>query len=288
MLPLQNLPRNIQYLYLGCKNRYLVHRDPAHFGSVPPNAESVYAQIAAMKKHYIPPPLQSVSYHLCTPYFHSVCGISFFSLHRAREERLDSVALRDRDEKRKSLFGKQAMMDKDARAIGKKAVTPKILSRSSAAPPTISVSNGKGEEPFRKPGLPEEYLGPTAWKAPAQDANAAPSQPLLLSMPQRAYAVGVVACCALAFGRGTSDALEKGFLSPDVVDVAGTASLFLVGLNVASAMAGAAIAKSKGRSVPLWAFKGSLAGLTSVCEVKGLPDFVLPATLKADDDPSAA
>ena len=52
------------------------------------------------------------------------------------------------------------------------------------------------------------------------------------------------------------------------------ASLFLLGLNVASAVAGASIAKSKGRSVPLWVFKGALSGLTSVLELKGLPDLV--------------
>lgn len=52
------------------------------------------------------------------------------------------------------------------------------------------------------------------------------------------------------------------------------ASLFLLGLNVASAAAGASIAKNKGRSVPLWVFKGALAGLPSVLELKGLPELV--------------
>lgn len=51
-------------------------------------------------------------------------------------------------------------------------------------------------------------------------------------------------------------------------------SLFLLGLNVASVVAGASLAKSKGRSVPLWVFKGALAGVTSVLELKGLPDLV--------------
>lgn len=52
------------------------------------------------------------------------------------------------------------------------------------------------------------------------------------------------------------------------------ASLFLLGLNVASAAVGASIAKSKARSVPLWVFKGALAGLPSVLELKGLPELV--------------
>lgn len=52
------------------------------------------------------------------------------------------------------------------------------------------------------------------------------------------------------------------------------ASLFLLGLNLASAVVGASIAKSKGRSVPLWVFKGALSGLASVLELKGLPDLV--------------
>lgn len=51
-------------------------------------------------------------------------------------------------------------------------------------------------------------------------------------------------------------------------------SLFLLGLNVASVVAGASLAKSKGRSVPLWVFKGALAGIASVLELKGLPDLV--------------
>lgn len=56
--------------------------------------------------------------------------------------------------------------------------------------------------------------------------------------------------------------------------VAVPASLFLLGLNVASAAAGASIAKNKGRSVPLWVFKGALAGLPSVLELRGLPELV--------------
>lgn len=63
------------------------------------------------------------------------------------------------------------------------------------------------------------------------------------------------------------------------------ASLFLLGLNVASAVAGASIAKNKGRSVPLWIFKGALAGLTSVLELKGLPELVPLGSSSASSGP---
>lgn len=65
------------------------------------------------------------------------------------------------------------------------------------------------------------------------------------------------------------------------------ASLFLVGLNVASAAVGASIAKSKGRSVPLWVFKGALAGLASVLELKGLAELV-PSTSSSSQESGGA
>lgn len=204
---------------------------------------------------------------------------------RARDERLESVADVDREEKRKDLFSKQAMMDKDARSqASEQASKSKMLNgarkkqtlRSNASIVNKNESGGgSSEESFRAPGLPEELKGPTAWQAPTPLEGAAPPQPLLLNLPQRVYAVAVVACCALAYGHGTSDALERGYISSDIPATAETASLFLVGLNIVSAVLGASIAKNKNRSVPLWAFKGSLAGITSVLELKGLPDIVL-------------
>ena len=67
--------------------------------------------------------------------------------------------------------------------------------------------------------------------------------------------------------------MEAGLLPQEVAEVAVPASLFLLGVNAASAAVGASIAKSKGRSVPLWVFKGALAGVTSVLELKELPDI---------------
>lgn len=68
-----------------------------------------------------------------------------------------------------------------------------------------------------------------------------------------------------------------------VYQVAVPASLLLLGLNVASATVGASIAKSKGRSVPLWVFKGALAGLPSVLELKGLPELVPSSSTGSQD-----
>lgn len=204
-------------------------------------------------------------------------------ISRARDERLDSVAEIGREEKKKYLFDKQAMMDKEARSkAAKKAAKPKMLDRpKKSSPPAVIMMNqsksGGSKEPFRAPGLPDELKGPKAWTPPTPTEGASSPEPLLLNLPQRVYAVAVVACCALAYGQGTSDALEKGFLSPDIADAAATASLLLVGVNVASAVVGASIAKSKRRSVPLWVFKGSLAGLPSVLELKGLPDIASPS-----------
>lgn len=66
------------------------------------------------------------------------------------------------------------------------------------------------------------------------------------------------------------------------------ASLFLLGLNVASAAAGASIAKNKGRSVPLWVFKGVFAGLPSVLELKGLPELVPSSSAGSQDSSSTS
>lgn len=214
-------------------------------------------------------------------------------ISRARDERLDSIAEVGREEKKKSLFDKQAMMDKEARSkVAKQNSKPKMLNRSKTIPPpTVIMNKSKSddtEEPFRAPGLPDELKGPRAWTPSTQGEGVSPPEPLLLNLPQRVYAVAVVACLALAYGRGTSDAVEKGFLSPDIATSAATASLFLVAMNVASAVFGASIAKSKRRSVPLWVFKGSLAGLPSVLELKGLPDIILPLESADEGEDNAA
>lgn len=191
-------------------------------------------------------------------------------IRRAREDRLDSVAEVDREERSKALFEKQAMMDK-ARKAEAQAAKPTFLSPRKVALGGRSQGD-VDDEVFRAPGLPEDQRGPTQWVPSVRD-DSAPVQPLLLSLPQRANTVAVFACCAVAFGRGTAGALEAGLLPQGVAEVAVPASLFLLGLNVASAAVGASIAKSKGRSVPLWVFKGAMAGVTSVLELKGLPDI---------------
>lgn len=196
---------------------------------------------------------------------------------RAREERLDSVAEVDREERKKSLFEKQAMMDKAAKAKVQ-ATKPTLFTPKKNKENMGGKTSGEVDDDiFRKPGLPEDQRGPRAWVPPAA-SDGPPPQPLLLSLPQRANTVAVVACCALAFGHGTAGALEAGLLPQEVAELAVPASLCLVGLNVASAVAGASLAKSKGRSVPLWVFKGALAGLTSVLELKGLEDMASPGS----------
>lgn len=181
----------------------------------------------------------------------------------------------DREERRKSLFEKQAMMDKAAKAKAQ-AAKPGLL-KPKKEKLSGRTSSEVGEEVFRVPGLPEDQRGPRAWEPPAA-SDGPPPQPLLLSLPQRVNTVAVVACCALAFGRGTAGALEAGLLPQEVAEVAVPASLFLVGINIASAVAGASLAKSKGRSVSLWVFKGALAGVTSVLELKELADIASPGS----------
>ncbi|CAN0554276.1 unnamed protein product, partial [Ectocarpus sp. 12 AP-2014] len=201
----------------------------------------------------------------------------FLTLGSAKEERLNSVANVSREDRRKSLFEKQAMMDKKTKA--EKAATKKsrVLNTSrKKVPVNLGGRSQKevDEEIFRKPGLTAEQRDISEWVPEVRAEDALPAQPLLLNFAQRANAVAVCGCLSLAFGKGTLDALETGLLPRDVAEAAVPASLFLLGLNVASAVAGASIAKNKGRSVPLWVFKGALAGLTSVLELKGLPELV--------------
>eukprot|EP00903_Cladosiphon_okamuranus_P009345 g8911.t1 len=199
----------------------------------------------------------------------------FLTLGSAREERLNSVANINREERKKSLFEKQAMMDKTkAKAKAEEKSQASLLNPKRKAPVSLGGRTRKelDEELYRKPGLSEEQRGILEWVPAAEDA--APPQPLLLNFVQRVNAVAVCGCLALAFGKGTVEALEAGVLPQEVAEVAAPASLFLLGLNVASAALGASIANSKGRSVPLWVFKGALAGLPSVLELKGLPELV--------------
>lgn len=160
-------------------------------------------------------------------------------------------------------------MDKDLAAV---VATMKDGEPSAINTPAGGASGaGQADEVFRPPGLPDAK---NLWTLP-DNADRGPPQPLVLSPPQRAYIVALAGCTALAFGRGTADALEAGLLPPDVPEVAMPICLLLVGMNLASAAAGGAIARSKGRSVLLWAFKGALAGLTSVLELKRLPAISL-------------
>lgn len=75
------------------------------------------------------------------------------------------------------------------------------------------------EEIFRKPGLPEEQRDISEWVPAERAEDQVPPQPLLLNFAQRANAVAVCACLALAFGKGTTDALETGLLPPEVAKV---------------------------------------------------------------------
>lgn len=134
----------------------------------------------------------------------------------------------------------------------------------------------------RPPGLPGQQQKRTLPKSSAE-AKDNPPEPLVLSLPQRASTVAVVACCALAYGRGTSQALEQGLISQDVANLAAPASLLLIGLNAASAAAGGSVAKSKGRSVPLWVFKGVLGGIPSLLELKELPSIESSVVLPSGD-----
>ncbi|CAM9968956.1 unnamed protein product [Scytosiphon promiscuus] len=200
----------------------------------------------------------------------------FLTLGSAKEERLNSVANVTREERKKSLFEKQAMMDRKAKVERAAAKKASVLNPSRKTPIARGGRSQKeiDEEIFRKPGLPEEQKDLKEWVPAVRAEDARPPQPLLLNFAQRVNAVAVCGCLALAFGKGTVDALETGLVPQEVAEVAVPVSLFLLGLNVASVVAGASLAKSKGRSVPLWVFKGALAGVASVLELKGLPDLV--------------
>lgn len=147
---------------------------------------------------------------------------------------------------------------------------------------------GLDEEMTRAPGLPKGEGTRPQWTPPKEERVRPPAQPLLLSLPQRANTVIVVACCALAFGRGTAGAMQAGVLPEGVAEVAVPASLLLLGLNFGSAAVSGFIAKSKGRSMPLWVFKGALAGLTSVLELKELPDITANAEVASTAEGSSA
>lgn len=164
------------------------------------------------------------------------------------------------------------MMDTRAKAAAQ-AVKPTLFTPRSTVSPGSSTPGGGDEDVFRPPGLPKDLKAPSEWTPPASEDRHRP-EPLLFSLPQRAYTVAVIGCCALAYGQGTTEALDRGILPQNVVDVAAPASLFFWGLNVACAVVGASIAKGKGRSVTVWVFKGILAGLPSVLELKGLPDII--------------
>lgn len=75
------------------------------------------------------------------------------------------------------------------------------------------------EEIFRKPGLPEEQKDTREWVPETRTEDARPPQPLLLNFAQRANAVAVCGCLALAFGKGTADALETGLVPHEVAEV---------------------------------------------------------------------
>ena len=191
------------------------------------------------------------------------CGWVWFFSHRAREERLDAAAKIDGEKRRKTIFEKQAMMDGTKREDLLSSKVSKVLGSGD--------KNDPDDDLRRPPGLSSGPRGPTLWRAPEKAKGPRPES-VLFSLPQRANAVAVAACCALAYGRGTAQALEQGLISQDVVNVAVPGSLLLLALNAASAVAGGSIAKKKRRSVPLWVFKGLFAGVPSILELQGLPD----------------
>lgn len=79
--------------------------------------------------------------------------------------------------------------------------------------------NEVDEELYRKPGLPEEQRDISEWVPAVRAEDAEPPQPLLLNFAQRANAVAVGGSLALAFGKGTVDALETGLLPREVAEV---------------------------------------------------------------------
>lgn len=179
---------------------------------------------------------------------------------------MESGLASDRSQRQSSVFEKQAVM---AKSSG-------VILDGVKIPDRVDIS--------RPPGLPDEMVAPInkVWVPPKKDLASA--ETLLLSLPQRAYAVGVAGCCALAFGHGTAQALEAGIVSPEVVDAAAPIGVFLLAANVASAALSGSLAKRKGRSVPLWAFKGALAGLLGVLELRRLTDSGrVPETPSAEE-----
>lgn len=176
----------------------------------------------------------------------------------------------DRMQRRSSVFEKQAEMARNS----------EVILKSSKTQVSVDVS--------RPPGLPEEMVEPInrVWVPSKEDSASIESW--ALSLPQRVYAVAVAGCCAIAFGRGTAQAIELGVLPSDITDVAGPASALVLALNAGSAVLGGTLATRKGRSVPLWVLKGALAGLVGVLELRMLPNIgEVPEVLSKQEQGSA-
>ncbi|CAM9401372.1 unnamed protein product [Choristocarpus tenellus] len=175
----------------------------------------------------------------------------FLTLGSALEQRIESVAAVDREQRNSKLFEKQAMMDKSSEAVKVFGVKKK----------TSSAASGPSEVDLK--------TTPVRGSATLVEPNV-PPQPLTLSLLQRSYVVSFAACSAVGFGQGTNKAIELGLLPDGVVAIATAASLVLLGVNAASAVGSGYIANNLGRSVPLWVLKSALAGVTSVLELKRL------------------
>lgn len=94
---------------------------------------------------------------------------------------------------------------------------------------------------------------------------------LTFSLPQRLYIVAAAYAAAIAHGRATEGALAllpEG--SAGAVDALGVLSTFVAATSAASTVACAVLARGKNRSAAIWGFKGLVAGLLAVVEVRQL------------------
>ncbi|CAM9554490.1 unnamed protein product [Discosporangium mesarthrocarpum] len=188
----------------------------------------------------------------------------FLALGSSLEKRIDSITEVSTDRRRKDLFNKQATM-------GKAKATQGVSLSKPPEEPSAGRGGAFSLSLTDPPGSRSD--SPLVSPSPSRAMEVEPGtqrQPLMLSLPQRLYAVVVAASSALAFGHGTERALELGLLPQGTVESTTYVSLFLLGLNATSAAAGGVLAKGLGRSQSLWFFKGVLAGVLSVLELRGL------------------
>jgi hypothetical protein len=169
----------------------------------------------------------------------------FLSLGSSLDTRLEEQASRiEAVSLSASVFAKQAALDSPDEAApeairGESAILPleqRVAARKIAEP---KVDRGGGES-------------------------------LTLQPSQRVYMVLVALATALAYGKATSQAVERGILPSDIAELMHYLSLALWAGNLISSGVCAKLALDRRRNPLLWVTKAAFAGIPSLVELKGL------------------